>query len=476
MPAEKLDSTLHNHLVSRGRRSAGDSSPLRPDELGPVQEDALHRVERYLKFLKGLGDPELRQAIDKHQTTILKGVQSGIAESTRSATRGGEPPRKTRGMDLAKAALGERPSFLVINNEICLDSSLADPAGWQILLDRPEVRKALRPRLAGVGLIIDEGTTALGTGFLVAPNLVMTNRHLAERMFDLDSAESPPPLLAGKGRWYVIFSHEFTTAGPGPLVEGKVRGLRFVSPQRIIEPDFTHPETFSDSDVALLEIDPPHAAQLPLIELYQGNPSFSPELVVVVGHPFFDSRYKQQFDSVAKDQRIAFDSVFGKQFEFKHAAPGYASAFSIPQTMRRASIDSHLGLTTNLVHDVSTLGGNSGSPVLALEGQCPAIGIHFWGQAATAPNQYANLAHPFSSLDNVPNHSGLKRWGNIFQEVLGAPGLSSSRRLANTQQDESQVSSPRGGNGSPRLNSAVAARKPRRIRKKTAKRSSKIRL
>lgn len=191
-PGTSLDPALHRHLVNQRRRAADDVSPLRSEEVTQIQHDALARVETYLDFLKRVGHRQLSQSIDLHRSTILRGVTSGLVESTREVTRGGPPPRRTRGMDIAKVALGQRPSFPIIDNEIQLDGSLADPSGWDSLLAQPAVREALKPRLGAVGMIMDDATTALGTGFVVAPHLVMTNRHVVERMFDLETMAGPP--------------------------------------------------------------------------------------------------------------------------------------------------------------------------------------------------------------------------------------------------------------------------------------------
>jgi serine protease len=417
MPAENLDSTLHNYLVSRGRRSSGDSSPLRPEELGPVQEEALHRVERYLKFLKELDDPELRQAIDKHQTTILKGVQSGIAESTRSTTRGGEPPRKTRGMDLAKAALGERPSFLVINNEICLEGSLADPAGWQIALDRPEVRKALKPRLAGVGLLFDSSGTAVGTCFCLAPNLVMTNRHVAERVYQLES-NTPGKYLKSRARWSIDFSRDPSiTSTSQKAVFAKVTQLRLVAPDAIVAPSPDRATSFSQVDVAILEVEPLDGDELPVLPVNWTVMDEQESEILVVGHPYDDPAYRKQFNEEPKKIAISFDEVFGGKLYYKHVAPGHAKAYRIQTAGGQKAPGSFLP-KSGIVHDASTLGGNSGSPILSLFGNHDVLGIHFWGQAVNRPNQIVNLGHSLGAVLDSPNHSGLSESGASLREVL----------------------------------------------------------
>jgi V8-like Glu-specific endopeptidase len=319
-------------------------------------------------------------------------------------------------MDIAKAALGQRPSFLVMDNQICLEGSLAHPSGWENLLAQPEVRKALEPRLAAVGMIMDEGTTALGTGFVIAPNLVMTNRHIVEQMFDLKSTSYPPPFLKNKSRWYVNFSKEFG-GSVETVCEAEVRGLGFVSPEEIQTPDPQSPALFAQADFAVLEIEPSGNAPLPILELNWGRPMPSDEVIVVVGHPCYDERYKTAYNDAAPMNSIAFEEVFGRQFRCKHAAPGYAREFPVPTLPKADSSGRRFHLTTNLMHDASTLGGNSGSPVISPSGRYETVGLHFWGEAAVLGNQITNLAHPFAAIADCPNlasfeanRNGLRMW------------------------------------------------------------------
>ena len=75
------------------------------------------------------------------------------------------------------------------------------------------------------------------------------------------------------------------------------------------------------------------------------------------------------------------------------------------------------------MHDSSTLGGNSGSPLFTLKGRCEAVGLHLWGQATDVENEISNLAHSFSALANCPNHDALKSMGIGLGEVLSGRTL-----------------------------------------------------
>jgi hypothetical protein len=416
-----LDPTIRSHLVTRQRRSVEDTSPLRTEELDEVQQDVGERVRSYLDFLKRVGNRDLQQAIAQHRATIVNGVQEGIVESTRRPTRAGEPPRRTRGMDIAKAALGQRPSFLVMDNEICLEGSLAHPSGWENLLAQPEVRKALKPRLAAVGMIMDDITTALGTGFVVAQNLVMTNRHVVEQMFDFGSSVGPPQFLVKNARWLISFSEDagINTTGT-KSVRALVTGLCFVTPETISTPSANQPCLFSQVDVALLRIEPLKGAVLPVLPTDWTTPLMVKPPILVVGHPCDNPDYRETYNKERDSSSLSFDAVFGKELQCKHVSPGYSMPYFVPSNRGNGETAARFQPACGYIHDASTLGGNSGSPILNLSGEHRAIGLHFWGQAATSAEQVANLAHVLGAVLDAPNLPALREFGGTLRAVLAA--------------------------------------------------------
>ncbi len=416
---DNLDSTIRRHLVTRGRRAFEDASPLSSTDLVQVQQDALERVEKYLDFLKQFENPGLRRAIERNRLTILTGVQDGITESTRRVTREGETQRRTRGMDVAKAALGQRPSFLVIDNEICLEGSLAQSSGWEQVLGRPEVRQALRLRLASVGLISDSSSSPVGTGFCISPSLLITNRHVAEKIFNLAYPGDPGRLKSPDRLCVVDFSRDPSiTSTSQKVVLAIVKELRFVAPQKIVEPLPDAPGLFSQVDVAVLEVQPSPGEDLPFMPLDSTVPELNQEIeILVVGHPFNDERYRPVFEEQA-GTALAFDAVFGGKFQYKHAAPGYAKTYLVGGLAKGLRESGAFQPLKGFVHDASTLEGNSGSPVVRMFGNNSGLGIHFWGQAASQDGQVANLAHVLGEVLDAPNHPGLLAHGRTLQEVI----------------------------------------------------------
>ncbi|MDD7936944.1 DNA/RNA non-specific endonuclease [Actinomycetospora lutea] len=104
-------------------------------------------------------------------------------------------------------------------------------------------------------------------------------------------------------------------------------------------------------DVAVLRIVGDHPPEpVPLA----ATPAVEGELVAVVGYPAFDDR--NDIDAQAR--------YFRDLFEVKRFAPGRVMQ---PLTSR-----------TTLRHDCTTLGGNSGSPVISLD-HAGVVGLHFAG-------------------------------------------------------------------------------------------------
>ncbi|XXY50215.1 trypsin-like peptidase domain-containing protein [Sorangium sp. So ce269] len=177
-----------------------------------------------------------------------------------------------------------------------------------------------------------------GTGFLVGPRTLATNRHVAELFAQGRGARLTftPGLRAS-----LDLKHEHARAS----------SMSF----DILEPLLLHPYW----DVALMRVravDEPPFLRL----LGQAPASLDGRPVAVVGYPMLDPR------NDLERQRTLFRSIFG----CKRLAPG--------TLMGRERIRSYAHDVEAVTHDASTLGGNSGSVVLDLEtGQ--AIGIHFAG-------------------------------------------------------------------------------------------------
>ncbi|MBK7477371.1 MAG: DNA/RNA non-specific endonuclease [Haliscomenobacter sp.] len=194
----------------------------------------------------------------------------------------------------------------------------------------------------------------IGTGWLIAENIIATNRHVAE-LFCIRGGSNAfggvfrrnfmgQPLLAT-----IDFKEEYHTS-PAAVNEFELE----------IEKVVYLPDASRDlPDIALLKIkkSPMQPAPIPFLKEKLSNEQF----IGVVGYPLQDPR--------GVVDREMEKRIFGDVFGVKRYAPG--KILDVP--------DNHW----YFLHDASTLGGNSGSLVQDMESGC-AIGIHFAGSLLEA--------------------------------------------------------------------------------------------
>jgi len=184
-----------------------------------------------------------------------------------------------------------------------------------------------------------------GTGWVVAPDVVVTNRHVAQ-LFAEASPRGGFAFRAAEGgrrvKATVDLRREYNSADESLV---RVREVLWI-------------EASDGPDVALLRVatedEDGRALPSPVPLMTQDEVDLSlGSWVAVAGYPA-----RSPYNSLADQQRI-FDGVYG----VKRLAPGTVMA-----------VTSH----GQLAHDATTLGGNSGSLVLDLiTGK--AIGLHYGG-------------------------------------------------------------------------------------------------
>lgn len=181
-----------------------------------------------------------------------------------------------------------------------------------------DFQSSLQPVAYSIGAIFrvetKERKTLIGTGFVVAPGLLMTNRHV------VDMLTHGSGILAPDGA-VVDFEQEADL-----LPEKEPVPIRSVVAM--------HPE----HDLALLQIADPEADRRALS--FAGGAAVRGDDIAVVGYPVNDVVRNPMF----------VNALFNGRFGVKRAAPG-----DVVSTSERS-----------LVHDCTTLGGNSGSPILLL--------------------------------------------------------------------------------------------------------------
>ena len=239
-----------------------------------------------------------------------------------------------------------RPLLYIQNNKITLPES--NELKERIIKYKPIIEKPLK----SVGRIElrNHQLKNLGTGWLIANDMIVTNRHVAEIFAQKVNAKA----LGG------VFKKNFI----GAAIEAKID---FKEEYQNLANASTNQFEIDIEKVIFLADDNPKNPDIAILKIKSGNNLPDPipfitdklkvdQLIGVVGYPFQDPRGVTD----AEMEKRIFNSVFG----VKRYAPGQV-----------------IGVKNNdwfFMHDASTLGGNSGSLVQDMESGC-AIGLHFSG-------------------------------------------------------------------------------------------------
>ena len=219
------------------------------------------------------------------------------------------------------------------------------PPEWQVLEGH---RDRIRASIARVGRVEVAGHPDfewLGTGFLVGPEAIITNRHVAREFAraDGDSWRFEPGISAR-----LDFNEEYGALQPAEFEITGIAGIH---------------ERF---DLAVLKIAQTGGANQPLPEplpVAAAQPgTVRDRQVYVIGYPAWDGR---------RNDPAYMRQIFSNIFDVKRLQPGMITSWADG--------------TDIFIHDCSTLGGNSGSPVLDLETH-QVVGLHFGGRYLSGNN------------------------------------------------------------------------------------------
>ena len=295
----------------------------------------------------------------------LKSVRARAAETIRESAGlegvGSESDLVT-GLETIVLRTG-RPVLAISENQPQLVFQDADSEIWKDRLIK--ARDGINNAIRAVGRIELDNNPRLewvGTGWLVAEDIVVSNRHVAAEFARAD----------GRG-----FTFRRSSMG---LMSAKIDFLQEVNSsltdvfqiQEVI-----HIEPDNGPDISFLRVRPRDGSKLATpIALSKSAPA-GKQQVAVIGYPARDSR--------VPDVEL-MDRIFGNVYNKKRPAPGQL-----------------IGLDANdIQHDCSTLGGNSGSVVLSLDSG-EAVGLHFSGRFLEA-----NFAVPANLVANRLSEIGRK--------------------------------------------------------------------
>ncbi|MGW5152994.1 DNA/RNA non-specific endonuclease [Rhodococcus koreensis] len=278
-----------------------------------------------------------------------------------------------------------RPVLAIKRDEAQLTFDDADSTIWKSRLT------AARPHLVhaakAVGRIEVEGHSLawLGTGWLVAPETIVTNRHVAAEF----GRQSGTRFIFRQG----LNGHPMRASID--LLEEIEREDSLTFELRQI----LHIEESNGPDIAFLRVEQigreSQATPLALAETSQPD-----DFVAVIGYPARDSRIPD----------IALmDRIFGNVYDKKRLAPG--------QILEPVS--------GTLRHDCSTLGGNSGSVVLSLA-TGNAVGLHFAGRFLET-NFAVSSRVVAQRLDDVHSGRAMRRRASGAREDVQQAGSQTPR-------------------------------------------------
>ncbi|GAU70237.1 hypothetical protein SSP35_17_00920 [Streptomyces sp. NBRC 110611] len=247
-----------------------------------------------------------------------------------------------------------RPAILVRDHDFA-----PQQGDWAVLEGH---RAAIRESFARVGRVELTGHPSLdwlGTAFLVGPEALLTNRHVAAEFARGDgdgwSFQQGVGVNVDMGEEY----GGALPAGGGPSYD-------------VVEVLGIH----EDVDLALLRVAPPAggaALPAPLAVAADAPAGLPGRPVYCVGYPAYDGR---------RNEPESMRRIFMDIYNVKRLQPGTTTEWVPGENVIR--------------HDCSTLGGNSGSPVIDLADH-RVLGLHFGGRYGSG-----NFAVPLWQLVEDP--------------------------------------------------------------------------
>lgn len=342
--------SLHQPMMSS---EVGHPSLPTPTILasGEASAEDLDRIERTI-------------ATSKLSGTERRTLMNATARATGTA-QGGTASATDRYLLEAVVEIKDRPALRVLRNAV--DWRDPQAGSWGELIYLMSQEEAFGASLASVGRIDARGIH-VGTGFLIAPGMLMTNRHVVQEF------AAPIPTHDRPVAWEMLEDVWVDFAeSPSPDVSDlrfRIRSVAWSGSRRIDRRriDLRHP------DVAILELEATSAtgSSLPAPVCVSAEPHGTQLMdLFLVGYPAkpFDA---QGLPAPGLDPEIVslVNKLFDKHYGCKYFSPG--------KVKTHGRIEDGLGAL--LMHDALTLGGSSGSCAFRHNDAFEAFALHFGGK------------------------------------------------------------------------------------------------
>ncbi|MCW2248230.1 hypothetical protein M2352_003864 [Azospirillum fermentarium] len=358
------------------------------DVFGGTVNGLLDHVASVLKFAQTIAKEDGEEALtDDEQSALIGRLEKSVALLERSDPDA-VPDDEDAGNLEAIISSFDRPALLVRNGGILLDDPQA--IRWRDTLERNMGQ--IKRTIGSVGRINLNGQQ-VGTGYVIAPGLIMTNVHVA--VFLAEKATHDAIVRHGESgfrrnrAWAVKpgVSIDFKEGdGMQGRLQFRVKEPFFIGPLAVPElMDTTIPDrikiarykqsmNLSNMDMAIFEVETTNADGRSLPPALSLS---SQESLLVEGKDLFVVGYPgrtviQPTDAEADKKNMDLLRYFNGKFGVKRLSPG--QIVSLPGS----NIDDKGNWVVS--HDSSTLGGNSGSCVVPLnENEDQVLALHFGG-------------------------------------------------------------------------------------------------
>lgn len=344
-----------------------------------VQEQVMTNARRD-ESLKRLMTPEVNAAIHAmiENRSLPRGITDMLATTALEAVRSGSAPLESVGNSAALEAIVRRvgrPPLVVRGDVVELEPLPGFEPGTDIAIKRNEIW------VKSVGRVefVNADTPWGGTGWVIEHKdgaaIIATNRHVAKIVAKRLADGRAVFMRALSGARYganIDFGEEAGSASGDTSRTLAVASLKYLADDL-------------SADVALLRVEAA-AALLPSPIPLAATPAKPNDLVALIGYPASDIGRNN-----ADDQARYFRDLY----DVKRFAPGF--------------VMQALSGTTLLTHDCTSLGGNSGSPLIRLSDSA-VVGLHFAGEYGVG-----------NSAVGVDTLKALLA-GNLVQVPVGAEG------------------------------------------------------